>query len=1275
MLIQASVNSNRTNMLINEYSKLIQNGIKSEKILVLVQNSKKRKEFISKIKEISNIGFLGSFKIFTFFGFINNYIIENWPIIENNVKSDENRKISPVLCGLEVSQFILNNCINEVDFTGYNSKTSLLHQLLRRSNLINLNNLSDDEVNYRTKILQESFSKEAAEAINKYKAKTIQKRAFDYIRQLNLFEFLYKKLSCPYEYIFIDDADEIAPYLLSYFNHIKKNIKEFYIAYDKSGSSRLGYLGAINVDFEEFLNQKAINIDSLNNEKEKNAYKIYSDIKEEKPLVLDNINIKSYLKRDEMIDSVVFDIKNLLKQGIKPSEISIVTPLNDDYLKNTLTKIETDTLKFNFLNKSEKLNQNPTIGYILELLKIINKNSIISPYILKGVLIEIFDIDKKEAIKIVQEFKIENQNIFEIIKQKADLKADLKDIFDFYQKIAQLPLSKQLYEIADNYILKTRNNSKNIIKINQLLKQISDFEDVFKNDFDTNYLNNILLTQLSNSIISENPLSDDEIDDNSIVVSTAQKIIDYSHKTKYCFLLDIKNENWIKQDIGPLYNAWVMQKSWNKDSFELTDNIELSKDKTARILRKLYLLSDNFSLYSSSYDSLGIENITGIDKYFENNEQKAEDKKQIKPIIPRPDQKAVLDYKKGKMAVSAAAGSGKTTIMLLLVEKFLEGKIIKDIKAENIFVLTFMESAARNFKERIKAKFPNLKELPNISTIHGLCLRILKENNNYAKLGLDFDFEILDEIKRGAVITKCSLDCAITPDKVALYDSAISAYKNELSVYSDYKTSNRLFLKVFEEYSKILKQENLIDYDDLLFLSLKLLKENKDVLEYYQNKVKVIIEDEAQDSSFVQQSIIKLLSGKFNNIIRCGDINQAITSTFTNSDVTGFRKFIKEADEIQMDRCQRCATGVLDLANDVVKLAKDKKFDAFSNLIMKPVEGKNIIDKKAVSTHQFESEKEEANFIINEIRKIKKEDENASIAILLRNNFLINKWDEILKTNYIKTYKNSDALINNKIYKISLYIMQFISNPYDNKILEKISEFLYEQKIYDKSSLNYAKSLKEPIFLKDDYDEPLFWDMNYFLFKNHSSIYNLSLDIASYYFSNTPQRVNIPLFAALVDKIAKTQKTFEDTVSRLDEIKFRPYFSNIKFFSIDEKDENSEKSGKVQIMTLHKSKGDEFDYVFIPEMIKENYCFYDSELKLKENSEFNEKIKKKPKTPNELKKEIVEENYRLIYVAITRAKKKLFMSAAKKYKYYFKLKDYEPTSLFKDLEEMKIAKN
>ncbi len=1263
MLINAPSNTNRTRLLIEEYLKLLNNDVKAQNILVLVQNSHKKKEFINEIKKKSPLGSIGNLKVYSFSGLIYNYILENWALIENSIKN-ENRKIIPNLCGLEVSQKILKDAIAQVDFTGYNSKTSLLHQLFRRNSLINFNALNKDEIQKRTQILEESYSEEAQLALDKYKLKSIELRAFDYVRQVNLFEFLYKKLQNNFEYVFLDDGDEITPALLAYLEHIKPTVKEFFIGYDILGSSRLGYLGAISVDFEKFLNQKVLTPFEDSN-KNTNAKKILEFVRHDKEIELDNISSKSFLKRNEMIEEVLLKIKNLINDmGIKPSEIALITPNSDDFLKTTLEK---SGFNFTFLTKNEKLNQNKLIGYILELLKIINdtNNQDVSSYVLKGIFIELLNLDKKETIKIIQEYKLErdfkNINIFDLAREKTH--EQFQKLVEIYEKIRFEKLSTQLYEIVSNFVEMKPEISKDIIKINQLLKQIYDFEEVFDN------VSNLeLINQLENTIISENPLSDDEMDENSIIVSSAQKIIDYSYKTKYQFLLDVNSENWLKQDIGPLYNAWVMQKSWNKETFELEDNINLTKDRTARILYKLYLLADNITLFSSVYDSLGLENLGGIDKYFKNKVETVA--KAQNPITPRPDQQAVLDYKGGLMSVSATAGSGKTTIMLLLVDKILSGEILEDIESKNIFVLTFMESAARNFRERIKAKYPDLAELPNISTIHGLALKIIKENNNFSRVGLDYDFEIVDEIKRSAILAEITYSLGVGSDKADLYDSAISAYKNELAIDNTFVTQNRLFLSIFSAYQNKLKEQNLIDYDDLLLLALKLLKENKDILEYYQNLVKIIIEDEAQDSSYTQQSLIMLLGGKYKNIIRCGDINQAITSTFSNSDVKGFREFMNNSYNVEMDRCQRCATGVLDCANGVVDWSKEKKeINPFSSLIMKPVDGVNIVDKNAVGAQIFEQETDESNFIVSQIKQIFKTEPNSTIAVLLRSNFAINKWDKLLKDNSIQTYKNSENLINNPVYRITLLILEFISNPFELKTTKQIALELFELGYYNFDTVKYANSLNEPLFLKDDFEEQFFWDMTYFLYKNHYSIYDLVSEIGSFYFSNSAHKDNISLVATIAQKTMNSQKTFENTVLRLREIQFKNNFANIKFFSTDDK---TQKQSKVQIMTLHKSKGDEFDYVFIPELTQDNLCFDVEKYKLKENSKFIQKVKKEAKSELDLKIEIIEENYRLIYVGITRAKKKLMLSTAKNYKYFARVQPKTSSEIF---EGLNYAKN
>ena len=140
------------------------------------------------------------------------------------------------------------------------------------------------------------------------------------------------------------------------------------------------------------------------------------------------------------------------------------------------------------------------------------------------------------------------------------------------------------------------------------------------------------------------------------------------------------------------------------------------------------------------------------------------------------------------------------------------------------------------------------------------------------------------------------------------------------------------FKRIFAIYDKEMKENNFLDYDDLLIFALKLLKNNIDTLKYYQNLAKIIIEDEAQDSSPIQQELINLLAGKWGNIIRCGDVNQAITATFSNSDVKGFKNFIRENYNVQMNKSQRCAIKIMDLANKIIDNASNKAPEAFLNI-------------------------------------------------------------------------------------------------------------------------------------------------------------------------------------------------------------------------------------------------------------------------------------------------------------------------------------------------------
>ena len=1294
MLIKGNLNSNKTDILIDSCAKLLNQGVSADKILVIVQNFKKKNEFTKKIKEKLEIEALTNLNIYTFFGLVYNKILENWLLVENKIK-DDNAKITPNLSGLEVSQYIFKNAIDEIKFKGYNSKVNLLHQLLRRYSLCVLNALTPDEIKDRSRILLDPFYSDIKNALNLYKLKTLNLRAFDYLRQADIFKFIYENTLNSFEYVFLDDGDEITPALFQYLNHIKKDVKEFFIAYDEFGCTRKGFLGALEFDFERFLNEKPVILKP--SFKDKKADEIFTAVKNETPVLIENSIKKSFIRQDEMIEDVINQITALLsnpKNRLQPSDISIITPNIDNYLKMQFGKLN---YPVKFLSGSGKLSHNPVIGSILEILKILNnKNLKISPYILRGILAKILKTDFILTLKITDKYEVDGEDIFKTLKNFKDNK-NIERFLELSNEIKDLKLSEQLFAISNEYIPLTLENKDNIYKINQLLKQIRDFEETFKDSVS----NKELIFQLENTIISENPLNSEVKEENAIIVSTAQKIIDNSIKSKHTFILDTTSSNWIKQDIGPLYNAWVFQKSWKKRSFELEDNIKCSLDKTARILRKIYLLNEGVPesaqsssteaalnegkiyIYSSIYDFLGAENFKGINHFFKEpdlgTQTEQTDKKEFK-IIPRPDQAPVLEYKEGKMAVSAVAGAGKTTIMLALILKLLNEKV----PVQNIFVLTFMDSAARNFKERIKSNFPNLVELPHISTIHGLALRILRENNNHTKVNLDVDFEILDDIKRSNIIKEIISNLGLELTKAELYERAISTYKNQKTKNPD--KLSPLFKRIYETYKTTLLSNNYIDYDDLLSLSLSLLQNHKSIREYYQNLMRFIIEDEAQDSSEIQQELIKILSDGHKNLIRCGDINQAITTTFSNADVKGFKKFIEENKNVKMNYSNRNATGIIDFANGLIQFGQTISDSAFLPIETKPVEGKNIIDPNSVLENIFEKEKDEKDFILKKIEEINEKEPNSSIAILLRSNRGVLDWSNYLtEFSTLKFAANSDTLNLNPVFRTVLAALNFIHNPLNNKTVKHFAKTLMELGFYkqDFEILEFLDKLNSPFILGNNEYFSIFWDLKYFLELWNLPIYEIAYKVGEFYFSNiTPDRqnpnqtvikktqevkkANIPLVSGIVSKVYNQYKTFEDTIERLNILADKINRTGIKLISDTEEKKND---GTIKILTLHKSKGDEFDYVFIPELYKDNLSLNISDVKLKDNSKFIENIKTNPKNEEELKNEILDENFRLAYVGVTRAKRKLYLSCAMEYKIFNKIREKAPNELFEILND------
>ena len=1278
MLISGDLSTNKTDFLINAYTKLLNSGIKSSEILVLVQNSNLKQNFINKTFEKLEIDSIEKLQVHSFFSLVYNTINDNWAFLEN-INPFDNPTILPNLAGLEVSQFILKNILKEIPFKGYNSKKSLLHQIFRRYSLIVQNNLTDEEVEWRSRVLNESFAEDAKKALKKLLAKTLALRDFDYLRQTLVFNYVYKNSDYfkNIKYLILDDGDEITPVCFDFISHLAPQIKEAFIAFDEKGASRAGYLSADRTavwKFEDLFNEKVQKLTS-ENIMFKDAENLFSNITKGEITPLENFSLQSPSKRASMIDAAIKQIKELLNKNILPSEISIITPVIDDMLKFSLKEnIHTNLM---FLSGSEKLIQNKLVKSILTILKLSNSMQI-NEFDLRVVLSGFLGIPLKYCRDILENFNLKGT----LIEHEFNLEEYTEKYKKFLEILSQLSnsnskLSEKVFDIYNELAEFYEVNPIELNKFNFFIKQLQDFENIFGKDFQNKQ--NEIINQIENSIISENPYSTLEILPNDLIISTPQKIIDNQIKTKYQLWLDISSDEWIKSDTGPLYNAWVFQRGWAKDEFTIDDNIELSKEKTARILRKLTLCAtEHIYTYSSLFDGNGIENFGGIEEYIKINEiaEQTEDNSTSFQIMPRDDQKPVLDYKNGQMAISAVPGAGKTTILLVLIIKLLD----KGVNPENIFVMTYMESAARNFRDRIKNIRQNNSQLPNISTIHGLALRILKENGNFERLGLSSDFEICDDTQRTRIIREISNKLKLKKKETEEFDRGISVFKIgccEFNNSMDKKLEN--FKTFFEEYQNTLKEANLIDYDDMLISSVKLLEDNPDIREYYQNICEYIIEDEAQDSSSIQQRLINLLSAKHKNLIRCGDINQAITTTFSNADVEGFRKFIKESNNVSMNCSQRCTKDVWTLANNLVKWAdsQNETKNAFFEIFMQPVEGRNPISENALHSVIFEKPLEERNYILREIKSALKKDPKCTIGILLRSNYQVAQWINFINNSGLKSITRSESLEQKTIFRTIFAVMQMILHPFDNNIIADNYEILAEMGFYkQRLGLEIRKYENPFIQINPDFIDDInlgqfYWDLSYWLSFSYLAPEELAIKIGLHYFNSEIEKSNVYLISTLIKRLSLNYKDFATLIERLGELAKKPSLSGFKFFSEEDESDKEFLAGKVQIMTLHKSKGDEFDYVFIPEMSEKNLTLDFNQIKLK-NSDFTENLKRlnpnyKPKSEFDMKQELVSENLRLLYVAITRAKKYLYFTTSRKIKSFEKIVEQEPSLIFSEI--------
>ena len=433
-------------------------------------------------------------------------------------------------------------------------------------------------------------------------------------------------------------------------------------------------------------------------------------------------------------------------------------------------------------------------------------------------------------------------------------------------------------------------------------------------------------------------------------------------------------------------------------------------------------------------------------------------------------QKEAVMHIDGPCLVIAGAGSGKTKVLTTRIAYLLE----QGVSDKNILAITFTNKASREMRERLNLLVPDNHVF--VGTFHSFGLKIIREN--IEELGIDKNFTILDSDDVLSLIKKIMKELDIDPKEISPYfvRSKISFIKNELLTENDldkyFNTeAEKEVIKIYKEYDKILRRNNSVDFDDLLALPVKLFKNNRDILERYQEHFKYILIDEYQDTNEVQYKMSKLIADKYKNIFVVGDANQSIYAfrgaNFRN--ILNFEKDYKDAIVIPLEQNYRSTTNILNAANSVIRNNKERKdMELFSDL------GEGVKVKYLRSY----DEKHEITLIADEIKSLLNNGYNYNdMAIFYRTNAQSRNVEEVmLKNNFPYKVFGSFYFYSRKEIKDLLCYLRLINNPLDDislrrvintpkrkigpKCIEEIEKVAIEQNISMFEAINSGKELE-----------------------------------------------------------------------------------------------------------------------------------------------------------------------------------------------------------------------
>ncbi len=592
----------------------------------------------------------------------------------------------------------------------------------------------------------------------------------------------------------------------------------------------------------------------------------------------------------------------------------------------------------------------------------------------------------------------------------------------------------------------------------------------------------------------------------------------------------------------------------------------------------------------------------------------------------------------GPCLVIAGAGSGKTKVLTHKIA-YLIGE--KQVLPWNILAITFTNKAANEMKERIANLVGDVAKDIWMGTFHSICVRILRRFID--RIGFDSSFIIFDTSDQRTLVKACvksiGLDDKMFTDRSVL--SEISNAKNEMLDPEQYTVrANGDFRKekialVYEMYQKRLKENNAIDFDDIINYTIKILMDNPDILEYYSDKFKYVLVDEYQDTNKAQFTLVTLLASKNGNITVVGDNDQGIYS-FRGADISNILNFERDfpgTKIIKLEQNYRCTGNILKAANAVIK----------NNEVTykKELWTENEIGNLP-TVYSANNEYDEGTYIAQQIEHLRREEyyKYSDFAVLYRMNTQSRAIEEILRRESIP-YKIIGGLkfYERKEIKDIISYLRLIQNPADNLSLKRIIN--EPKRGIGKTSLDKIEEIS------NNSGVPMYEIIE------HADQFGLNrVFLNSREFVNTIEELrakkdNMKISDLIKETLKKSGYTkalenentieAENRIENLDEFltvaiefedesadnKLSDFLEGITLSSdIDNMEETEE---NVTLMTLHSAKGLEFPVVFLVGMEEGIFPGYKSIGEPKE----------------------LEEERRLCYVGITRAKEHLFLTCSK----------------------------